>query len=634
MSSSSVDSLEGEPRYVLEDVHIATLVCPFCEKRFTGNRSYSGICSNYRRHLLIHTHERPYKCRYCGAGFTTKPNMRRHIRFVHPLMVDSTYASKDVDHSSVVVSPRTMESAKEGGIEVRNELYNSFLVDGEDIPCPESLVQKTMEQPFSMLGTSLNPYSSQPTLANLGPKYLSPPEDKNNVETCHYCGRCFSWLMIRLLHERRCSRRKGLLAAKIENATEHTSFPNQPPVSVDSQSIDSKVAHCPTSMGSTPSDLLSKSSPLDTIPKPIFVCKDCELEVSSRSKLRRHQQYYCPFRDDAHADLLTDVLVDGDDAGRINPGMVGSNRKVEFTYAHQLTESVGLKFINNANISSSSSESNMYEERYGLALPEEMDEDNGEGKSGEDEFIWAYVSSVDTSSSVSLNCVPEGRSSPKRAKEDTGIEHQRDYGDLLDDCLHLDFKRRRGGNKRARRILLKRMRAKQVQLQVDDRKATWVSENSRSYLIGGGKVDFAQPGTPTESCECHQNDCPTAFNMSTHIFPSVSTSLRSSKKKRRVVSSNGGELRRYGSEDVNKSRDDNVFGMKWSLGLRSRAEALANSTLKRVTHHSYVCPFDGCLGRFSRQKYWLAHAARCHPVEWVQYQKRLRTEEERTRDRG
>ncbi|CCW65113.1 unnamed protein product [Phytomonas sp. EM1] len=628
MSSSYGDGLGTGLGRASEDAHIITLSCTFCGKGFSGNRSHSGVYSNYRRHLLTHTHERPHKCRYCGAGFTTKPNMRRHIRFLHPLMVDSTDSSKVAGDSAIVVPLHTMESEKEGGIQVSSEPLSTSLVNREDNPHPESLDLKTMIQPPGLSSTSSSPRLGQPTWTDRSSQSLFPSQGEAKVDGCHYCGRCFSWLAIRLLHERRCSRRKGLPAAKTGNMTENTSFSIQLPASGDSRVTSSKVAHYPSSKGSIPSDILSQSSPMGTNTKHVFVCEDCELEVSSRSKLRRHQRYYCPFRDDVRADPLTDILAVGDDVGRLNPGMVGSDSEAECTYAHQLAERVGLKFVNNANISPSS-EDNMYKRRYDSGSLEEVGEDERKRESSDDEYAWAYVSSIDATSSISLECSLESRSSLEKDQGDSGVEKQGGDRGLLDDQFHLDFKRRRSGNKRARRILLKRIRAQQRQLQLDDRNASPVRANRPHYSTDVGESDFIQGGTPTETCEYHRNNCLTAPDTSTPMFPSDSTSSRASKKVKRLVGSNGGELLCDGREEVYKSRGNDVIPTQWSLGLRSRAEALAGFSSKRVTHHSYVCPFDGCLGRFTKQRYWHAHAARCHPVEWLKYQKRLQTEEGR-----
>ncbi|CBH14049.1 hypothetical protein, conserved [Trypanosoma brucei gambiense DAL972] len=60
--------------------------CPYC--CYTTRRSPdSSGGTHFRRHLLTHTKERPYKCYVCLVGFTTNTNMKRHIRTLHPEVV-------------------------------------------------------------------------------------------------------------------------------------------------------------------------------------------------------------------------------------------------------------------------------------------------------------------------------------------------------------------------------------------------------------------------------------------------------------------------------------------------------------------------------------------------------------------
>lgn len=49
--------------------------CEFC------NYS-SNDASNYRRHKMVHTQERPFKCPICSKGFNYKANLKEHI-FTH-----------------------------------------------------------------------------------------------------------------------------------------------------------------------------------------------------------------------------------------------------------------------------------------------------------------------------------------------------------------------------------------------------------------------------------------------------------------------------------------------------------------------------------------------------------------------
>lgn len=62
------------------------LVCPICQKQFVGDGSYSGVQSNFKRHLQLRHSSLPtriFPCPYCDASFTTNGNRTRHLRSLH-----------------------------------------------------------------------------------------------------------------------------------------------------------------------------------------------------------------------------------------------------------------------------------------------------------------------------------------------------------------------------------------------------------------------------------------------------------------------------------------------------------------------------------------------------------------------
>lgn len=51
-------------------------VCPFCEKRF-------GWSTDLKRHVILHTGERPFKCKWCPITFTRKFLLQNHMKKIH-----------------------------------------------------------------------------------------------------------------------------------------------------------------------------------------------------------------------------------------------------------------------------------------------------------------------------------------------------------------------------------------------------------------------------------------------------------------------------------------------------------------------------------------------------------------------
>lgn len=50
--------------------------CEYCVRVFTSS-------SDYKRHLAVHTGEKPFTCSQCGYRFSLKHNMTRHLRKIH-----------------------------------------------------------------------------------------------------------------------------------------------------------------------------------------------------------------------------------------------------------------------------------------------------------------------------------------------------------------------------------------------------------------------------------------------------------------------------------------------------------------------------------------------------------------------
>lgn len=80
VAAAASENVAGPPADKESAPH--TLVCSVCGKTFRGHR-WEGLWSNFHRHELVHTGERPHRCQHCGQGFTTSTNLKRHVAVMH-----------------------------------------------------------------------------------------------------------------------------------------------------------------------------------------------------------------------------------------------------------------------------------------------------------------------------------------------------------------------------------------------------------------------------------------------------------------------------------------------------------------------------------------------------------------------
>lgn len=243
-------SSQSQPRMI-------SLVCPHCGKQFIGDATFSGIRSNYTRHLRIHTGQRPFPCQLCGEAFTTSTNLRRHISLVH-------------HGKRLPVLHRRRQQQQEGG--------QQYYVDAErdkdegreatttpTTPTSEKSVRRvgTVEDmpllDWMLLRQELFAAAARHAESQVQP--LGPCDWR-----CPLCSRVFTSLHARATHQQECT------------------------VNLASPALSTS--------SSLPSSPISPGGGAGSL-----VCAMCEAEVSSKAALRRHTAFYCPFRDDCFADV-------------------------------------------------------------------------------------------------------------------------------------------------------------------------------------------------------------------------------------------------------------------------------------------------------------------------------------------
>ena len=63
--------------------------CPlkFCGKEMEGN-SKSTVRTNMKRHIQLHTGEKPFKCQLCSYAHNQKVHLQKHMKTNHGILVE------------------------------------------------------------------------------------------------------------------------------------------------------------------------------------------------------------------------------------------------------------------------------------------------------------------------------------------------------------------------------------------------------------------------------------------------------------------------------------------------------------------------------------------------------------------
>ena len=61
-------------------------ICPMCGKEKAVKKEHDKVRTsrnNFRTHLMLHTGEMPFTCKFCASGFRQKSHMENHIKKNH-----------------------------------------------------------------------------------------------------------------------------------------------------------------------------------------------------------------------------------------------------------------------------------------------------------------------------------------------------------------------------------------------------------------------------------------------------------------------------------------------------------------------------------------------------------------------
>lgn len=313
---------------------IILLECPTCGKAFRGDSSRSGVQSNYRRHLLTHSQVRPYVCRCCAAGYTTSTNLRRHMKSAHRLEGFSVVRQLPAESPPLNIREAVFTDPHAKDV-VGTLFYCQYCTarfdrradrDAHEAgPCaaaalPAAGAKANREQeeggPAGEPALAQGPSGAVEAAAagETGSSRTSSVSSSARVSAvgapgaldCPHCCRSFLGVAILKLHVQTCARRlRRRWSARDRQYPEaddsNNKGSNDGGESNGEAGPRTKIAR---TEGSTEEE---EARTRESGTARVFVCPDCEQELSTRTRLKRHRLYHCPFRE-SDADPLVDAL--------------------------------------------------------------------------------------------------------------------------------------------------------------------------------------------------------------------------------------------------------------------------------------------------------------------------------------
>lgn len=153
--------------------------CAICQKVLSS-------ASSLDRHVLVHSRERPFKCKYCDIAFTTNGNMNRHVKSAHrgersppQSYTESESTSNDSENSS-----RRQHIEEHNNNEISKQTSPNFMIRER---LAKNLTAKRKSPSFTREDES--PRKHKILLNNSRTEIKRTPVQSQNSYNCPVCNR-------------------------------------------------------------------------------------------------------------------------------------------------------------------------------------------------------------------------------------------------------------------------------------------------------------------------------------------------------------------------------------------------------------------------------------------------------------
>ncbi|XP_014597839.1 PREDICTED: uncharacterized protein LOC106783642 [Polistes canadensis] len=153
--------------------------CAICQKVLSS-------ASSLDRHVLVHSRERPFKCKYCDIAFTTNGNMNRHVKSAHrgERSPPQSYTESESTSNDSVNSSKRQPLEEHNNNEISKRTSPNFLIRER---LAKNLTNKRKSPSFTR--EDENPRKHKILLNNSRTEIKRTPIETQNSYNCPVCNR-------------------------------------------------------------------------------------------------------------------------------------------------------------------------------------------------------------------------------------------------------------------------------------------------------------------------------------------------------------------------------------------------------------------------------------------------------------